>query len=84
MLCAAILGTLAQEQALLARLKPHLIGASRNQVGLAGQRGTQKLWQTSADLQRQVHGPRHARRSLAGTCSSLAAMKPRSWPSYLS
>ena len=81
---AAVLGALAEEQALLARLEPHLIGASRDQVGLAGQA---RHPEAVADIGRlQASGTPAAARRLrsAGTCSSLAVMKPRSCPSYLS
>ena len=38
-----------------------LIGAAGIRSVLPASRGTQKLWQTSADLQRQVDRPRHGR-----------------------
>ena len=60
MLRAAILGALADEQALLVRLEPQVIRAPRDQVGLPGQARHPEAMADVRRLQCQVHRPRHA------------------------
>src|SRR6266478_2469012 len=59
-LSAAVLGTLAEKQALLARLKPHGIGPSWNQVGLPGQPWHPEAVTDISRLECEVDWPRHA------------------------
>ena len=73
---AAILGALAENKPGLSVWNHMWFGRPGIRSVLPARRGTQKLWQTSADLKRQIDRPMRRRRSLAGTCSSLAVMKP--------